>query len=165
VLGRKYLEIGSYNLALESFKEAEYVNPNSAFVKKELGECYYLLGRSAVEQQEKDGYYSLSRKYYKAAIAIRPEFPAARYGYGLLLFFAYGDVYGAIEQMKQILSIEPENIEAHFALGRFYYEIGDLGKSLGEYLALNRILPKDSPKRDQVEENILRINRELGANG
>jgi tetratricopeptide (TPR) repeat protein len=162
VLGRKYIEIGSYNLALEALKEAEYLDPNSAFVKKDLGECYYFLGRSAIVQEEREKSFSLSRKYYEASISIQPDLVSSRYGLGLLLFFGYGDVNGAIEQMKQILLYEPENVEAHFALGRFYYEMDELGKALGEYITLNRILPKGSPKKNQVEENILRINRELG---
>jgi tetratricopeptide (TPR) repeat protein len=164
VLGRKYLEIGSYNLALEALKEAEYLDPGSAFVKKDIGECYYLLGQAAMTGEERDEYFTFSRKYYEASIAIQPQLAESHYGLGVLLFFAYGDVYGAIDQMKIILEYEPENLEAHFALGRFYYEVDELGKALGEYITLNRILPRGSPKKKQVEENIIRINRELGIN-
>jgi cytochrome c-type biogenesis protein CcmH/NrfG len=64
-----------------------------------------------------------------------------------------------------VLSYDPENVEAHFALGRFYYEIGDTGRALGEYLSLTRLLPRSSPKLKKVEENILKINRETGVNG
>jgi len=164
VLGRKYLEIGSYNLALEALKEAEYLDPGSAFVKNDLGECYYFLGQAVMNAEERDEYFAMSKRYYEASIALQPQLVASHYGLGLLLFFAYRDVYGAIDQMKTILEYEPENLDAHFALGRFYYEIDELGKSLGEYITLNRILPRGSPKKKQVEENILRINRELGIN-
>ena len=61
-----------------------------------------------------------------------------------------------------MLDYDPKNIDAHFALGRFYYETGELGKALNEYLTLTRLLPRSSPKREKVEENILKINRETG---
>ena len=65
----------------------------------------------------------------------------------------------AIDEAKKILTINPKNIDAHFALGRFYYEKGEYGRALNEYITLTKILPKNSPKRKKVEENILMINR------
>ena len=38
VLGRKYLELGSYNLAEEALLEAEFLKPHSPFIKKDLGQ-------------------------------------------------------------------------------------------------------------------------------
>ncbi len=161
-LARKYMNIGSYNLAEEVLKEAEYLKPNSAFIKKELGECYYFLAQSAVGPEDDEKYFSLSRQYYEASLSLDPDFLFARYGMGLLLFFGFNDVSGAIEEMKRILATEPDNVDAHFALGRFYYEANELGKSLGEYIAITRILPQGSEKRKKAEQNILRINSELG---
>jgi tetratricopeptide (TPR) repeat protein len=162
VLARKYMNIGSYNLAVEVLKEAEHLKPNSAFIKKELGECYYFLAQSVAVPGDDEDYFSLSRRYYEASLSLDPDLLSARYGLGLLLFFGFGDVSGAIEEMKKILEAEPDNVDAHFALGRFYYETNDLGKSLGEYIAITRILPHGSDRRKKAEQNILRINSELG---
>ena len=164
VLASKYIELGSYNLARDVLEEAEYLNPHNAFLKKDLGECYYFLGRSSIEREDKEENFTLSRRYFKASLDLEPDLIEARYGLGLLLFFGYGDVYGAIEEMKRILEYEPDNVEAHFALGRFYYELDELGKSLGEYITLTRILPKGSPKHKKAEENIIKISRERGFN-
>jgi len=164
VLASKYIELGSYNLAREVLEEAEYLNPHSAFLKKDLGECYYFLGRSSIERGDKEENFTLSRRYFEASLDLEPDLIEARYGLGLLLFFGYGDVYGAIEEMKRILEYEPDNVEAHFALGRFYYELDELGKSLGEYITLTRILPKGSPKHKKAEENIIKISRERSSN-
>jgi tetratricopeptide (TPR) repeat protein len=165
LLGAKYMEIGSYRLAEEALSEAELIKPYDAFIKKELGECYYFLAISAVGPQEKETMLRHSLEYYNAAIDIKPDLLEAIYGYGVLLAMGYGDFPGGIEQMKLVLSYDPENVEAHFALGRFYYEIGDTGRALGEYLSLTRLLPRSSPKLKKVEENILKINRETGVNG
>ena len=165
LLGEKYMEVGNYRLAEEALLEVEILKPYDAFIKKELGECYYFLAGSEVEPQEKERMMRKSGEYYAAALGIRPDFLEAIYGYGILLAMGYGDWAGGIEQMKILLSYEPENIEAHFALGRFYYETGDTGRALGEYLTLTRILPRSSPKIGKVEENILRINRETGVDG
>jgi len=161
-LARKYMDIGSYNLAEEVLKEAEYLKPNNAFIKKDLGECYYFLAQSAVGTGEDEKFFSLSKKYYEASLSLDSGLVSARYGLGLLLFFGFNDVSGAIEEMKRILEDEPDNVEAHFALGRFYYERNEYGKSLGEYIALTRILPQGSERRKKAEQNILRINSELG---
>lgn len=165
LLGEKYMETGSYRLAEEALLEAEFLKPYDAFIKKELGECYYFLAISAIELQERETMLRKSDEYYTAALDIRPDFLEAIFGYGVLLAMGYGDFPGGIEQMKLLLSYEPENVEAHFALGRFYYETGDTGRALGEYLTLARILPRSSPKLKNVEENILRINRETGVDG
>lgn len=162
LLGRKYMDLGSYNLAREALEEAEFLKPSSAFIKKDLGECYYFLALSALMKEEKEKYFFISRKYYETAVELAPDFIEARYGLGLLLFFGFGDALGAIAEMKKIQADEPDNVEAHFALGRFYYEIDELGKSLGEYITLTRILPRGSQKKKKAEENILKINRELG---
>jgi tetratricopeptide (TPR) repeat protein len=165
LLGRKYLEAGSYHLAEEALLEAAYLKPGNPFIKKDLGECYYLLGQSVLEKTEQLKYFNFSKEYYQRALEINPELTEARYGFGLLLFFGLNDVLGAIEQMQMVLEYDENDVDAHFALGRFYYEIGELGKSLGEYIKITRILPGSSPRRKKAEENIIKINGELGVNG
>jgi len=162
LLGRKYMALGSYKLASEVFLEAESLLPYNGFIKKDLGECYYFLGSGAVDNDEKSRFFLKSKAYYEKALEINPDIIEAAYGLGLLLFFGFNDVTAAIEQMKRVLARDPNNVDAHFALGRFYYETGDIGKSMGEYLELQRILPANSQRRDRVEENILKLNRELG---
>ena len=164
VLGRKYLELGSYNLAEEALLEAEYLKPYSPFIKKDLGECYYFLGLSAIDQDKKKDYFSKSRNYFEKTLELDPGLVEARYGLGLLLFFGFSDVKAAIGEMQKVLEVDKNHVGARFALGRFYYENGELNKSLGEYITLTRILPSSSPKKKKAEENILRINRELGNN-
>jgi len=162
LLGRKYMALGSYQLASEVLLEAESLLPYNGFIKKDLGECYYFLGSGTVDTDEKNRFFLKSKAYYEKALEINPDIIEAAYGLGLLLFFGFNDVTAAIEQMKRVLARDPNNVDAHFALGRFYYETGDIGKSMGEYLELQRILPANSQRRDRVEENILKLNRELG---
>jgi len=161
-LGERYMATGSYNLAKEVLLEAEYLKPNNAYIKKDLGVCYYFLGQAEIDKGKKEDYYIKARDYFSSALELKPDLNEARYGFGLLLFFGFNDIYNAIEQMKIILAYNPEHIDAHFALGRFYYETGELGKALNEYITLTRILPSNSPKKSKAEENILIINRELG---
>ena len=162
LLAAKYMDIGSYNLALEVLKEAEYLKPENAFIKKDIGLCYYFLGRAETDERAAKEYYSSARLYLEKAIELEPDLIEARYSLGLLLFFGFKDVSGAIKQMKIILEENPDDVDAHFALGRFYYEINELGKALNEYITLTRILPKNSPRYKKAEENIIKINRELG---
>jgi cytochrome c-type biogenesis protein CcmH/NrfG len=161
VLGRRYLVAGSYNLALEALKEAEFLQPYSAFVKKDLGECYYFLGASSLEQIERDEYFDTSREYYQKALEIDPELLEARYGYSLVLYYGFEDVQGAIDQMMLVANEEPENVDARFALGRYYYDQGEYSKALGEYIEITNLLPKNSPRREKAETNIMQINREM----
>ena len=141
------------------------MKPHSAYVKKDLGECYYFLGASALDREEKERYFERSLTYYNKALEIRADLTEAHYGLGLLLYFAYNDVEGAVEEMKRVLAQDSRDVDARFALGRFYYEMGEYSKALGEYLELTRILPKGSPRRIKAEDNILQINRELGTSG
>ncbi len=162
LLARRYMENGSYLLALEPLKEAEALKPNNAFIKKDLGECYYFLAISEVDDVKRDEYLKRSKKYLDKALDIDPGLTEARYVLSLLLFFGYNDVDGAIKEALKIVKQDPKNVDAHFALGRFYYEKGELGRALNEYIKITNILPKNSPKRKKAEENIIRINREMG---
>jgi tetratricopeptide (TPR) repeat protein len=164
VLGEKYIDLGSYNLAEEVLAEAEYLMPANPYLKKDLAECHYFLFSSAVDEADRKEHLVRAREYFEKAVDMKPDYVEARYGLGLTLFFGYGETAGAIEQMKQVLAYEPDNVEAHFALGRFYYEIDELGKALGEYIALTDILSKGSAQYKKAEENILKINREIGTN-
>ncbi len=161
VLGRRYLVAGSYNLAREALEEAEYLQPYSAFIKKDLGECHYFIGASALDQEDREENFYKSQAYYKKALEIDPDLLEARYGFSLVLYYGFDDVQGAIDQMKVVVGKEPENVEARFALGRYYYELGEYSKALGEYIEITNILPKSSPKRDKAEANIMHINREM----
>ncbi|MFW6139034.1 MAG: tetratricopeptide repeat protein [Spirochaetota bacterium] len=161
LLGRKYMQIGSYNLAKEALLEAEKLKPYNAFIKMELGECYYFLGRAEEDPEKRISFYKKSKNYLETSLDINPDLLESRYTLGLLLFFGFGEVHQAIEQMKIILEYNPKYTEAHFALGRFYYEIGQLGKALNHYITLTRILPGDSAEKRKAEENILRINKEM----
>jgi tetratricopeptide (TPR) repeat protein len=161
VLGRRYLVAGSYNLALEALEEAEFLQPYSAFIKKDLGECHYFLGASALDQVERDNNFQKSKSYYRKALEIDPELLEARYGFSLVLYYGFNDVQGAIEQMQVVVGKEPENVEARFALGRYYYDLEEYSKALGEYIEITNILPKSSPKRAKAEANIIQINREM----
>jgi tetratricopeptide (TPR) repeat protein len=165
VLGRQYLIAGSYNLAREVLEEAEYLKPYSEFIKKDLGECYYFLGASALSAEERNRDFEKSRAYYTKALEINNDLLEARYGLSLLLFFGFNDVEEAVEQMKLVVERDSRNVDAHFALGRYYYELGEYSKALGEYLEITRILPKNSPRRIKAEENIMEINREMGSSG
>ncbi len=165
VLGRQYLIAGSYNLAREVLEEAEYLKPYSEFIKKDLGECYYFLGASALSAEERDRNFTKSQAYYTKALEINTDLLEARYGLSLLLYFGFNDVEGAIEQMKIVVENDSRNVDAHFALGRYYYELGEYSKALGEYLEITRILPKNSPRRIKAEENIMEINREMESGG
>ena len=158
-LGRRYMEDGDYNLAVDVLKEAESLKPMSAYIKKDIGECYYFLARSAVDAGKRKECLELSKGYLKKALELKPDMIEAMYVMSLLLFFGYNDIDAAIDEAKKILTIDPKNIDAHFALGRFYYEEGEYGRALNEYITLTKILPKNSPKRKKVEENILKINR------
>ena len=159
LLGRRYMENGEYRLALNVLKEAESLKPTNAFIKKDIGECYYFLGKSEVNIEQRDKYLRLSKMYLSKALELEPDMVEAMYALSLLLFFGYHDVDGAIDEAKKMLSIDPKNIDAHFALGRYYYEKGEYGRALNEYITITKILPKNSPKRKKAEENILKINQ------
>jgi tetratricopeptide (TPR) repeat protein len=165
LLGRQYLIAGSYNLAREALEEAEHLKPHSEFIKKDLGECYYFLGASALDKEEQQRLFERSRAYYLRALDVRGDFAEARYGLSLLLYFGFNDIEGAIEQMQQVLVEDARNVDARFALGRYYYEMGEYSKALGEYIEITRILSKTSPRRTKAEDNIIQINRELGTGG
>ena len=104
--------------------------------------------------------------HYEKALQMEPNYIEAKYGLAILLFYRKNERSKAIQIMDEIAKQNPKFYRARFALGRFYYENKDPGKSLSIYQDLYTDLDKmDSPLateyRQACKENIQRITSEM----
>jgi tetratricopeptide (TPR) repeat protein len=145
-LGNAYLELGRYQDAVETYKQAIRIKPDYADAHYNLGVAYGKLGRGQDEIEAykqavrikpdlADAHFNLGNAYnnlgrykdaveaYKQAVRIKPDDTEARCNLG----FAYGelDLYqNAVEAYKQAIRIKPDYADAHFKLGNAYVKLG-----------------------------------------
>lgn len=160
-LADRYFANEAWNDAIYNYEKAIEIYPGQAYLYCQLGTTYGQLLKSSVSSVESGSIIEKASENYQKAIKIDPHFIRAHYGFGILKFYHLGMKKEAIAHMNKILDIEKENTEALFALGRFYYEMGDLPGSMEYYQKLSGILPKNSPRLKKCVENISRIRNEL----
>jgi len=120
-------ELGNYMKAIEAYKQALYIFPNSASTYYNLGNSYDSLGL-----------YKDSIEAYKQAIRIDPAHAGAYCNLGFT-YNSLGLYKDAIEAFKQAIRIDPDHANLHFGLGSSYLLIGDRSSALNEYKILKEL--------------------------
>ncbi|HXG67773.1 MAG TPA: tetratricopeptide repeat protein [Blastocatellia bacterium] len=110
--GVGYYDSGEYEKAIEAYRQALQLNPDSTDAWYHLGMAYSSLGR-----------YKEAVEAYSRAIRRKPDYAAAHFNLG----HAYSNLKqydNAIKAFQQAIQYEPDNLEAYFALGYAYFDSG-----------------------------------------
>ncbi len=101
------------------------------------------------EGYERLGEVFLAGEDYKRALTVlelaaryRPNSPSVQIDLAIA-HFGVGQYDKALETSRKALVLEPDNAGAHQMLGKTYFMMGDLAKSIGELEAAARLAPKD----------------------
>jgi len=162
-LGIKYTEMKSWTPAIDTLTKAIEHGQSGAHVHYWLGIAYANRGNELKNKSDIDK----AEASYKRALEKIPSFINAEYGLALLYFYLKDDRAEGIQMMNDIVRKKPDYFDAHFALGRFYYEAGDKRKSLSVYQSLYSLLDarKESPHTAELKkkcsENITQLMLEL----
>ena len=179
ILGCIYDELGNYNKALEFYKKALVVNPNSEEIMVNMGVTLATIGE-----------ISSAKIYYEKAIQINPNFINAYGNLGSLLTelakfdeaiecfkkgltispnhpfilnnlgYAYklkGNIPDAINNFKKAINQDMNFVSAHNNLARLYYDIGDYKNSFETNKHLENAISID-PKSNLAISNLLFIS-------
>src|ERR1700704_3444980 len=103
-----------------------------------LGEAYERLGKIYSAQED----YKRAIPVLESAAEYRPSSSAVLIALAIACFDA--EQYGrALEVARRILVIDPQSAGAHQMLGKTYFMLGDLGKSIGELETAVKLAPDD----------------------
>ncbi len=160
-LGKYSIKYEHWNDAFKYYKKALEILPNEGILHYKLGLCYSQLSRSQTDRDKKMEFVDKAVKEYKIALQLNPRLIDPYFGLGIIYFYIYKDYTQGIKYMAEVLRRDSRNIDAHFALGRFYYEMGELDKSLEFYKALLSLVPEKDPRYKQVKDNISKIYNQL----
>ena len=162
-LGIKYAEMKSWTPAIDTLTKAIEHGQSGAYVHYWLGIAYANRGNELKNKSDIDK----AEASYKRALERIPSLTNAEYGLALLYFYPKDDRAKGIQMMNDIVRKKPDYYDAHFALGRFYYETGDKRKSLSVYQNLYSLLDarRESPQalelKKKCSENITQLMLEL----
>ncbi|HYG37832.1 MAG TPA: tetratricopeptide repeat protein, partial [Cytophagales bacterium] len=126
-IGRIYLIPRNYEAAEAEFQKAVEANPNYAPIYKDLGELYFTKRNISKAKEMYNKYMQLSdvqkgsRSRYAIFVYLTRDYPAA------------------INELKQALTIEPNNIVLHRLLGYSLFQTGDYEaakESMDKYFSL-----------------------------
>ena len=103
-----------------------------------LGEGYERLGEIYSAQQD----YKRAIPVFESAAGYRPNSSAVLIAQAIACFGA-GQYDRALEVARKALVIEPQSAGAHQMLGKTYFMLGDLGKSISELETAAKLAPDD----------------------
>jgi tetratricopeptide (TPR) repeat protein len=150
-LGVAYGESGSYEQAIEAFKQAIRINPDYVHVHYNLGAAFIKLG------MHKEGLEAC-----KQAIRIDPAIAEAHYNLG----FAYvnlGRYKEAIEACKQAIWINPTFAEPYYTLGAAYVKLGINKEGMEAFKQAIRIDPDYAEARYLLGATYTLLNDKVSA--
>lgn len=162
-LGIKYAEMKSWTPAIETLTKAIEHGQSGAYVHYWLAIAYANRGNELKNKKDID----MAEASYKRAISRMPSLTHARYGLAILSFYEKNDRENGLKLMNEIVRDKPDYFDAHFALGRFYYEIDDKNRSLSVFQNLYSLLDskKESSRNTELkkscQENITRLMMEI----
>lgn len=148
--GDNYLAQGNYEQALAGYLLAQRLN-NQLFYhqtfRENLGEVYYKLGRADTPEYyiyrgtllSKEGKTLETLATYQQALKMSPDDPVIKkylvslyIQQGLDYFNAGSNEYSAIQSWKAALEIDPRQLQAHFYMGKAYFDMGNYEQSIVE---------------------------------
>lgn len=91
---------------------------------------------------EERGEYFLAEQLYRQAILRDEKFEAAHFSLGQLLF-ARNAVEEAIQHLKVVIKLNPQNAGAHALLGNIYYDKNEYGAALEHFSRSARLYPAE----------------------
>jgi tetratricopeptide (TPR) repeat protein len=169
ICGMSYNNLGRYQDAIESYKQAIIFKPDYVEAHYNLGVVYGALSRwqEAIESYKQairikpdyaKAYLNLGVSYeglgrwqeaiesYKQAIQIEPDYAKAYYNLGVVCS-KLGRWQDAAEAYKQAIRIKPDFVLAHYNLGVAYLVTGDKDSALEEYKILKTL---DAEKANEL---------------
>jgi len=130
-VGLSYYESGEFEKAIEAYKQAIKLSPDSPESYYHLGMAYSSLGR-----------YKEAVEAYSISIRIKPDYGAAYYNLG----HAYSNLNQhdkAIKAFRQAIQHDPNNVETYLALGDAYSDSGKWEKAIATFEAAIRREPNN----------------------
>lgn len=148
--------------SIRAFERAAVLEPANPVIYTELGKLYLVLED---RQRAKD--------YFQKAQEKKPDYADAIIQEALLL--EKEDILEeAITKLENLITKEPWNIEAHFQLGRLYYNAGRVDEAIGLFKAVTLVVPQHSNalyslglayiEKGRTQEAILLFERVLELN-
>ena len=89
---------------------------------------------------------------YKKATECDPEEGVAHYRFGLLLKDFSGDARGALQQFRQAVLKEPQNVRYRVALAELYIGEGMTRNAIREYQKVLEIEPKHKDAKSALRK-------------
>jgi tetratricopeptide (TPR) repeat protein len=125
--------------ALDSYRQATQLDPG-------WFEAEYNCGVMAYRLRD----FAFSLQAYETALAIEPDSTDARYNFALALKAA-GYVPDAVDELKRILAINPNDVRSHLELGNLYaQQLRDVPRARAEYLEVLQLDP-GNPQASNIQ--------------
>lgn len=134
-LGLAYIRAGQADQALETYRKALRINPDSGSIRYNLANTYADLGRFGEAIQE-----------YQAAIALNPN-NFAVYNNLAVTYIKQGNMDGAIEAFSAAARLRPGDIGLKHNLAMAYMKRGMHREAAEVYRAILKIDPNDMKSR------------------
>jgi tetratricopeptide (TPR) repeat protein len=161
-LGYLYTTTGNNNLAIEIYRKAFELNPESEQIKHNLETALKKIGKTdddvfkydilikTIEQKINSKDWAEVLVLSKKLVTIAPNSYRARF-YLANAYFTTGDIDNAINEYKEAVRISPNNIYAHSNLAIAYLQKGFTELAKEELLKILQIDPQNKFAKEKLE--------------
>lgn len=132
-------------LALQSYKKATELEPNSPYAYGEIGRLHILLAQSSDSENDKEGHLQKASKKLEKAIDLKPDYVPAYY-LKAVVADQQNNLEQAINQLEQTEMVA-DDIGVSFQLGLLYWRKGAYGKAENKFERIVKANPDYSNAR------------------
>jgi serine/threonine-protein kinase len=133
-LARILWENGMDDQALALLRKAQRRDPGDLWLNENLG-AFLALSRPPRLQE--------ALGYFRAAVAVRPDYPALQYNLGTALMLEAKDFDGAIACLRRASELDPGDPKAHHNLGSALLGKRDFDGAIAEYRRASELRPEE----------------------
>lgn len=147
-LGKVYEKLGKHDVAEKHYRAAADINPTNGVLVCCMG--VVSMFQDPVKEHLIDSFYQVLEKVrqpqkalqqYRRALEINPAFGIARFRSAKVLL-SLQRFDAALDELKQLRDMAPDESNVHFMLGRVYKQLGNRSEALRHYTIAMNLDPK-----------------------
>ncbi len=131
-----FVKLAELNLYLKKYEETHKYADKAIEIDNSTSKAYFVKGLAYKEY----GDTSKAVQNYMKSIEVNPDFYDSYMQLGLL--FSLRKNKNSIDYFNSAINLRPKSIEAHYALGMFYQEVGNYEAAIKSYANIIQINPK-----------------------
>ncbi len=144
MLAVNFFDAGMFGPASDYLQKAIRIYPENHVLYYYQAICIAKLSKTLETAADRNAAMLDAEHFYRQALTIKPAYRDALYGLSVLYVFELSTPDRAVPLLENLVSMDEENTDARFLLGRAYASLGALDEARKAYESIIEIAPESS---------------------